>query len=146
MSDDNDRNNRASKAYQQSEALKSLRQKIKKLSTECFDDPSVDNEEQTVPRHIALLFITIADLHHEAIWKAFLEDSSASDELVVSVYVHAKFPQRVRSQWLREHLLSTKSHRPDWGSVRFHLFFLLSLSPNFLFSSRCDTKPPNEEG
>jgi hypothetical protein len=26
------------------------------------------------------------------------------------------------------------------------LFFLLSLSPNFLFSSRCDTKPPNEEG
>lgn len=100
-------------------------------------------------RHIALLFLTIDDLPHEHIWKEWLKSSSSQEDNsssssnetpMVSVLCHAKFPDRIKSEWLRQrHLLqqsrnnsdnSTRqqdtnddrfprfhSHRPEWGSV-----------------------------
>lgn len=105
-------------------------------------------------RHIALLFLTIADLPHEHIWKEWLKSSSAnysndgkddekdddstpSEDVMVSVLCHAKYPDRIQSPWLRQrHLLQKhgnneddavegsgstppKFHtrRPEWGSI-----------------------------
>ena len=126
--------------------------------------------ERRRTRHIALLFLTIDDLPHEHIWKHWLgsnlhsnaadEKTIAQDETqedskceadedsnpLVSVICHAKFPERIKSEWLRtRHLLrrdasssettatfpngggadSTAeddaprfhSRRPSWGSV-----------------------------
>jgi len=114
-------------------------------------------------RHIALLFLTIDDLPHEHVWKEWLKSSSSTDTdeattktspeednttspsnetPMVSVLCHAKFPDRIKSEWLRQrHLLQQQSqstsdnrgqkqdtdddnslprfhsHRPEWGSV-----------------------------
>ncbi|KAL7540997.1 hypothetical protein ACHAXR_011780, partial [Thalassiosira sp. AJA248-18] len=108
-------------------------------------------------RHIALLFLTIDDLPHEHIWKEWLKSSSngylmvgkdvndavtdsnhegstSNNDAVVSVLCHAKFPERIKSPWLRQrHLLQRSgsnndaddaknsprfhSRRPEWGSI-----------------------------
>ena len=118
-------------------------------------------------RHIALLFLTIDDLPHEHVWKEWLKSSAANylsggdrkdndvnscesnndnddDDVMVSVLCHAKYPERIKSSWLRQrHLLqrttqhvnddnkraSAKadnyedikpkfhSRRPEWGSI-----------------------------
>jgi hypothetical protein len=36
--------------------------------------------------------------------------------LQVDVYIHAKFPRRVASPWVRSRLIG-RSFRPEWGSV-----------------------------
>jgi len=113
------------KAYMESEALKSLRGKINSLESHVGRFGADDKEANVVSppnaggRHVCLLFITIDDLPHENIWREFIENANVSNdqELTVSVLVHAKFPFRVRSHWLRDHLILSKSHRPDWGSV-----------------------------
>ena len=76
-------------------------------------------------RHIALLFLTIDDLAHEHIWREWVktgvpseDDSNNTDEkdkgVLVSVIVHAKFPERITSPWLKQrHLL--RFQRP-WGA------------------------------
>jgi len=63
-------------------------------------------------RHIALLFLTIKDLPHEHVWKEWIksgcgEDGSDDDDgALVSVICHAKYPEQIRSTWLRRrHLL-----------------------------------------
>ena len=113
-------------------------------------------------RHIALLFLTIDDLPHEHVWKEWLKSSCSSTEItepttkasekdnssssssnenpMVSVLCHAKFPDQIKSEWLRQrHLIQQSrnnsdnskrqqdtnadslprfhSHRPEWGSV-----------------------------
>jgi hypothetical protein len=55
-------------------------------------------ESPNTHRHIALLFITIDDLPYEHIWKEWM--SSQDDDIHVSVVCHAKFPERVKSEWL----------------------------------------------
>lgn len=98
--------------------------------------PNTDapNNNKTRPRHIALLFITIDDLPYEEIWKAWATQASNSDDdnVMVSVVCHAKFPNSVKSSWLKQRLLveppkmgrgrefeSPKYHtrRPAWGSI-----------------------------
>lgn len=77
-------------------------------------------KQQGSGRHIVLLFITIADLPHEEIWKEFINscyDPLEDDNLTISVLCHAKYPSRVRSPWLRKHLLSSRSYCPEWGSI-----------------------------
>ncbi len=107
-----------------------------------------NTKEGSKRRHIALLFLTIDGLPHEHIWKEWLKSSSSSTDVdaskdnkpsssdiettpVVSVLCHAKYPDRIKSEWLRQrHLMQqsrknndndslTKfhSHRPEWGSV-----------------------------
>ena len=80
-------------------------------------------------KHIALLFITIDDLPFEDIWKAWAQTDST---VQVSIVVHAKFPNRVQSEWLKQRLLVQPpkmgrgrhysppvyhSRRPEWGSI-----------------------------
>lgn len=95
--------------------------------------------ERTAP-HICLLAVTIDDLPYEHIWKAwttagaatFAADATASLPCYVSLVCHAKFPERVTSEWLRQRLLlqpprigrGTKyddpvfhTRIPEWGSV-----------------------------
>jgi hypothetical protein len=91
-----------------------------------------DAAAPTTPKHIALLVICIDELPYEHIWKAWAETASTGDTLV-SILVHAKYPSKVQSSWLRQRLLVCPprigrgncyadpvylSHAPEWGSVQ----------------------------
>ena len=100
---------------------------------------------------LALMFIIIDELPHEAVWRRWLQhgqdevetraaeaaatahrrrlasgssgsangDDSCTDGagcVGCRVLIHAKHPERVRSQWVRRHLLPV-SFRPEWGSI-----------------------------
>ena len=90
-------------------------------------------------KHLALLFLTIDDLPFEHIWRAWLAGAGGegSGGMTVSVLCHAKYPDSVKSEWLKERLLIDKersgkagsdgvgggskvhylTRRPEWGSV-----------------------------
>lgn len=64
-------------------------------------------------RHICLLFLTIDDLPHEHLWRTFLDiknDELSKSNLMVSAICHAKFPDKVKSPWLKQRLLV---HKPS---------------------------------
>ena len=104
-------------SFRESEEISSLRRKLESLKEEGDVNQGIDGAKDDLGcNHVALLFITIGDLPHEEIWKAFFDDK-ACDGLNVSVLVHAKFPNKIRSPWLRRYLLPRKSHRPEWGSI-----------------------------
>ena len=74
------------------------------------------------PAMLVLCFLIIDDLPLEALWRQWLAQherltAAAADAVRVRVLVHAKFPERVASPWVRRRLLPY-SHRPEWGSVQ----------------------------
>ena len=101
-------------------------------------------------KHLGLLFLTIDDLPFEHIWRAWLAGAGCSSNdnddndnergpegMIVSVLCHAKYPDRIKSEWLKQRLLIDKersgnvggdgaggdskvhylTRRPEWGSV-----------------------------
>lgn len=104
-----------------------------------FPDPPTPKEMAKKPKHVALLAITVDDLPYEHIWKGWcqtlsktLTEQDGVDEYFVSLVCHAKYPKNVRSDWLRQRLIThpPKPGRgnsymdpefltriPSWGSV-----------------------------
>jgi hypothetical protein len=88
------------------------------------------------PFHLALLVLSIDDLAYEHIWKAWASQQSSS-RMLVSLLCHAKFPDKVQSDFLKARLLLKPpkymkgrgnnilelqppdflTHRPEWGSI-----------------------------
>ena len=70
---------------------------------------------------LVLAFLIIDALPLEALWRQWLEQynrfEGSGEKVNIRVIVHAKYPERVRSPWVRRHLLAY-SHRPEWGSVQ----------------------------
>ena len=64
---------------------------------------------------LAVLLIIIDDLPFEDIWRSWTEHGK--EHASIQFWVHAKTPEKVRSSWVRRHLLS-HSFRPTWGSVK----------------------------
>lgn len=95
--------------------------------------PPTAKDQAKKPKHLALLVICIEDLPYEHIWREWLDTfHSEQDDHYVSILCHAKFPQQVKSEWLKQRLLvfPPKSGRgnsyldpeyltrtPSWGSV-----------------------------
>jgi Core-2/I-Branching enzyme len=100
--------------------------------------------ERVPIRHICLLAVTIDELPYEDIWKQWANSTGAGSttsptgedhhdhHVVVSLVCHAKFPHRIQSNFLQQHLLQEpprmgrgnqwappefRSHRPEWGSI-----------------------------
>jgi Core-2/I-Branching enzyme len=101
-----------------------------------WPDVAVDgNAPSPKTFHIALLALTIDDLPYEHLWRAWASAASTactdeSTTVYVSLLCHAKFPDRVRSSWLKQRLLvhppqagrghefadpSYLTYKPDWG-------------------------------
>jgi hypothetical protein len=80
------------------------------------EDGLKSNQHSQARGKLALLFIIINELPFEAIWKDWIGDS---DE--VNVYIHAKEPGGVSSNWLRMHLINAPGFSPrrpaEWGSI-----------------------------
>ena len=79
------------------------------------------------PFVVCLLFIIIDSLPFEGIWRRWLggteanpnmaaKGSNAGRPVLTKVLVHAKFPEKVKSEWVRARLIK-ESYKPEWGSV-----------------------------
>jgi len=105
-----------------------------------FPPAPTSDEKKKKSKHLALLVISIDDLPYQDIWKGWCESLPSSminseeevDEYYISFLCHAKFPQNVKSDWLRQRLLTYPpkqgrgnsfmdpvhlSRTPEWGSV-----------------------------
>jgi hypothetical protein len=105
-----------------------------------FPPVPTEDEKGKKSKHLALLAISIDDLPYEDIWKGWCETLSSSlinsdknvDDYFISLVCHAKFPNKVKSEWLRQRLLTYPpkqgrgnsfmdpvflSRTPEWGSV-----------------------------
>jgi len=105
-----------------------------------FPKAPTPDEKAKKSKHLALLAISIDDLPYEDIWKSWCETLSSpmtsSDEVVdeyfISLVCHAKFPERVKSDWLKQRMLTYPpkqgrgnsfldpeflTRKPEWGSV-----------------------------
>lgn len=71
----------------------------------------IPTKKKDKQRHVCILFLTIDDLPFEHIWKEFFKGSNS--DLMVSVICHAKFPDKVQSDWLRKKLLVQKPKLSD---------------------------------
>lgn len=86
--------------------------------------------------HIAICAVIVDSFPHEAIWKRWMDsgnpsgqgdktssqnDNSNSKDLNLTatseLYIHAKFPDKVSSPWVKSKTLSY-SYQPNWNDVR----------------------------
>lgn len=63
---------------------------------------------------IAVCLVIVDKLHHEGIWRRWIEQSSECG-YQVSLHIHAKYPDRIDSPWVKSHTLS-KTFTPEWNS------------------------------
>jgi hypothetical protein len=75
---------------------------------------SIDSNGLSDFQSLGLLFIIIDDLPHELIWRAWLMTSTSSTS--IKIFIHAKFPEKIRSPWVKSHLVNFH-YFPEWGSV-----------------------------
>ena len=98
-----------------------------------------DNISSTDDIHIAVCVCIVDEFPQEKIWKAWLDTSYSSDKskdgsnvtvdtisapdlmdnqkISSEIYIHAKFPHRVASPWVKSKLIK-KNYRSNWNDVR----------------------------
>lgn len=78
---------------------------------------------QSATPKVALLFIIIDDLPLENIWRDWLTGPNSDN---VEIFIHAKYPERVRSRWVQDRLIRSDL-RPSWGSIELSkaMYYLL---------------------
>jgi hypothetical protein len=106
---------------------------------------SVDTDSIVIPAldSLALLFIIIDDLPHELIWRLWLHQTLS--KTTVRIFIHAKYPDRIHSPWVRSHLVNFH-YFPEWGSIEItkvmidllrEVYFFFSSSSSRVHSSLC---------
>lgn len=72
---------------------------------------NMSSQQQTKPStecsevKIAMLFLIIDDFPNECIWRAWIEALDRIDRDRVKIRIHAKFPDKVISPWVRRYLV-----------------------------------------
>lgn len=98
--------------------------------------PPTEEEKRKKPKHLALLVVCIEDLPYEHIWREWCNTLKATtgtnDEYHISFVCHAKYPQKVQSEWLKQRMLvyppklgrgdsyldpEFLTRTPKWGSI-----------------------------
>jgi len=118
--------------------------------------PPTEEEKRSRPKHLALLLICIDELPYEHIWKEWCETLNSSSGYFISLICHAKFPDKVKSEWLRKRLLvfPPKSGRgnsyldpeflsrtPEWGSIEITRAMLDLLSAGLKIGHSTEQDP-----
>ena len=65
-------------------------------------------------KSIAVCLVIVDKLHHEGIWRRWMEQCNECN-YKASLHIHAKFPEKISSPWVRKHTLS-HSFLPEWNS------------------------------
>ena len=67
-------------------------------------------------RTIAICLVIVDSLHHEEIWRHWVEQGDAPEAAYkANLYIHAKHPEKLTSAWARQHCLPV-SYMPEWNS------------------------------
>ena len=64
---------------------------------------------------LTIMFMIIDELPFECVWRTWLQAASAAAQRAVRIIIHAKFPDRVASHWVRARLCRSFQLRPEWG-------------------------------
>lgn len=76
--------------------------------------------DESAQRNIAICLIIVDTLHHEEIWRHWIEHQQNIDQesgaYQAKLFIHAKYPEKVKSAWVRSHLIDV-TFRPEWNSV-----------------------------
>lgn len=120
-------------------------------------EPPTQEEQQNLPKHLALLLICIDELPYEHIWKEWCNTLNSGSDCHISLVCHAKYPAKIKSEWLRQRLLvhPPKSGRgntyldpiflsrtPEWGSPEITRAMLDLLSAGLQIGISKDEKDP----
>ena len=118
--------------------------------------PPTEEEKKERPKHLALLLLCIDELPYEHIWKEWCNTLNSSSECHISLVCHAKYPQQVKSEWLRQRLLvyppkpgrgnsyldpEYLSRVPNWGSVELTRAMLDLLSAGLKIGNMSENDP-----
>eukprot|EP00977_Amphora_coffeiformis_P008636 scaffold1953_cov176-Amphora_coffeaeformis.AAC.54 len=116
--------------------------------------PPQDLGQANRPFHIALLAICIDGLPYEHLWRAWAAQTGGHNTQV-SLLVHAKYPRRVQSEFLKQRLLvhppklgrgnsyadpEYVSHQPNWGSVQITRAMLDLMRDALVIGTPADTE------
>ncbi len=76
------------------------------------------NRVSSIEKNIGILFIIVDSFPNEAVWRLWLETSTnGKSKDSVQVWFHAKYPNRVKSSWVRDRLVRNFHLQPEWGSL-----------------------------
>jgi hypothetical protein len=64
---------------------------------------------------IAICLVIVDCLHHEDIWKEWIEQGNSSSEYKARLFIHAKHPEKIKSNWVQNQCLPL-SYMPEWNS------------------------------
>lgn len=77
-------------------------------------------------KNIAVCLVIIDKLNHEAIWRRWVEQSERCG-YTASLHIHAKHPERIESEWVKERTLQ-HSFLPEWNSPEVIRAILATIS------------------
>ena len=102
--------------------LKEKEQQYKILETLCTEASSesfyIDNVHINAASGVlTLMFIIIDEMDHELLWRSWLASASAACRSRIRILIHAKYPHRVISPWIRTRLCRNFQLKPSWGSI-----------------------------
>ena len=83
-------------------------------NTQLIKEIEEEKEEKKEFTMLGLLFIIIDDLPHELLWRVWF--NLLENEQRVKIFIHAKYPEKVLSPWVRSHLVDFH-FIPSWGSI-----------------------------
>lgn len=97
-------------------------------------------------RTIAICLIIVDTLHHEEIWRQWAENQQdhhhSSDKYQAKLFIHAKYPEKVKSAWVRSHLIDV-TFRPEWNSVEVVQALLSTLDTALRYTGDGDIRCSN---
>jgi hypothetical protein len=113
--------------------VSSLRKKIQILDQPMAKE-TLGEQKGDIPSHhhihVAVCACIVDSLPHEHIWRRWIHpvrtppdnpksdnDKAATISYSADMYIHAKFPRRIQSPWVKQKLIS-RSFQPDWNDVR----------------------------
>lgn len=79
--------------------------------------------------------VIVDGVHHEDIWRAWIEEGAS--DLRVKVFIHAKHPDRVTSEWVRARLIA-EQFSPEWNSTEVVRAMLALLAAGVSDSEACE--------
>ena len=93
----------------------------------------IDSRPSNSEYNLGILFIIIDDFPNELLWRLWLEHGGVNNQntastsptstnnknsnMTVQCWFHAKYPDRIRSSWVRERLVKSFQFKPEWGSL-----------------------------
>ena len=91
--------------------------KLLKIYNDHLERNSTQNANDEHGNGLTLMFMIIDSLPFENIWKTWLNNATLATRSIVRIIIHAKHPDRVKSQWVKSRLCQSFQLKPEWGSV-----------------------------